>query len=131
MGAVYEVLDQRTNIRRALKVMRSTSLSDAELRKRFMREMQIIADIESDHVVRPLDAGVDPTTEMPFLVMDLLRGEEVGAMLSRRGALPRDEVLIYLAQAARALDKIHAAKIVHSDLKPENMFITYRDDGSP
>jgi serine/threonine-protein kinase len=68
---------------------------------------------------------------MPFLVMDLLKGEELGSLLARRKTLPSGEVVLYLFEAALALDKTHAAGIVHRDLKPENLFVTRRDDGSP
>ncbi|MEP7122301.1 MAG: serine/threonine-protein kinase [Byssovorax sp.] len=131
MGAVYEVLDRTTAAPRALKVMQPELLSDDDMRARFAQEARVTGGVESEHVVRTSDAGVDARTGTPFLVMDLLRGEELGRMLKRRGRLPADEVVAYLFQAAMALDRTHAASIVHRDLKPENLFITRRDDGSP
>jgi serine/threonine-protein kinase len=68
---------------------------------------------------------------MPFLVMELLRGEELGDRLKRMGRLPPEEVVMYMQQAAWALDRTHAASIVHRDLKPENLFLTTREDGTP
>jgi serine/threonine-protein kinase len=131
MGAVYEVLDTFTESRRALKVMLPSIVEDADLRSRFEREAKVTGAIESDHIVRVSDAGIDAATGTPFLVMDLLRGEELGSLVRKRLALPSSEVLLYLTQVALALDKTHAAGIVHRDLKPENMFVTKRDDGSP
>lgn len=131
MGAIFEVVDQKTNSRRALKVMLASALGDPDFRARFESEALITGPIESDHLVRVSDAGVDAATDMPFLVMDLLTGEDLGAVLEKRGALPPDEVVVLLSQLARALDKTHAAGIVHRDLKPENLFLTRRDDGSP
>src|SRR5262249_49766518 len=131
MGAVYEVLDDRTNARRALKVMLPTLIENAELRDRFSLEARVTGDVESDHIVQVYDAGVDEATGMPFIAMDLLRGEDLGALVKRVGPLPAADVMAYLSQAARALDKTHAAGIVHRDLKPENLFLTRRDDGSP
>ncbi|MDI3284967.1 protein kinase [Polyangium sp. 15x6] len=131
MGAVYEAFDEATRRRRALKVMLPGTIEDPILRERFAQEATITGGIESDHIVQVSDAGIDESTSMPFLVMDLLSGEELGSMLARRGALPPAEVVLYLGQAAIALDKTHAANIVHRDLKPENLFITTRDDGSP
>jgi serine/threonine-protein kinase len=131
MGAVYEVVDVRTESPRALKVMLPSIVEDPDLRARFALEARVTGNIISDHVVRVLDAGIDEASGTPFLVMDLLQGEEVGGLAHRRGALPFDEVVLYLRQAALALDKTHAAGIVHRDLKPENLFVTYRDDGSP
>ncbi|WP_438015801.1 serine/threonine-protein kinase [Sorangium sp. So ce315] len=131
MGAVYEVMDEVTAARRALKVMLPTLLDSEELRARFALEARITGIIESDHIVRTSDAGVDDETGTPFIVMDLLRGEELGSLIKKRGALPAEDVAIYLFQAALALDKTHAAGIVHRDLKPDNLFVTIRDDGSP
>jgi serine/threonine-protein kinase len=131
MGAVYEVIDEKTAGRRALKVMLPNRLHNEGLRARFALEARITGGIESDHLVRTFDAGVDDATGTPFLVMDLLRGEDLGALLTRRKSLPAPEVALYLHQTAHALDKMHAAGIVHRDLKPDNLFLTLRDDGSP
>ncbi|MDI3282707.1 protein kinase [Polyangium sp. 15x6] len=131
MGAVYEVLQNTTERRRALKVMLPSLVSDPEMRARFELEAKVAAGIESDHIVETLDAGVDETTGMPFIVMELLKGEEIGALLKVRKRLPPEEVVTLLHQAALALDRTHAAGIVHRDLKPENLFLTRRDDGSP
>ena len=131
MGAVYEVADETTHRRRALKVMLATAVGEPSLRERFAQEATITGGISSDHIVQVSDAGIDEGTGMPFLVMDLLSGEGLGELCARRGPLPPSEAALYLYQAALALDKTHAAGIVHRDLKPENLFITTRDDGSP
>ena len=131
MGAVYEVMDEATSSRRALKVMLPGLLSSDELRARFAVEAKITGSVESDHIVRTSDAGVDEETGTPFLVMELLRGEELGSLVRRRKGLPPEEVAFYLYQAGLALDRTHAAGIIHRDLKPDNLFVTVRDDGSP
>ncbi|WP_437492955.1 protein kinase [Sorangium sp. So ce1014] len=131
MGAVYEVVDEVTDRRRALKVMLPGSIQDPAMRARFAQEARITGGIESDHIVPVSDAGIDAESGMPFLVMDLLQGEELASLSARRGPLPPVEVVLYLGQVARALDKMHAAAIVHRDLKPANLFLTRRDDGSP
>ncbi len=131
MGAVYEVVDDVTHGRRALKVMLPSAIEDGDRLARFALESRVIGDIESDHLIRVQDAGIDEASGIPFLVMDLLRGEDLAALLKQRGRLPPEEVVIYLVQAALALDKTHSASIVHRDLKPANLFVTHRDDGSP
>jgi serine/threonine-protein kinase len=131
MGAVYEVLHVETERRRALKVMLPSIVGSAELRERFKREAKIAANVASEHIVDVFDAGVDDATQMPFLVMELLAGEELGKRLKRIGAFAPGDVLTYLHQTARALDKTHKASIVHRDLKPENLFLTETDDGAP
>ncbi len=131
MGAVYEVFDERVDGRRALKVMLPSILEQPEFRERFVREARFAGSIDSDHIVRVSDAAVDEATGTPFLVMELLEGEELGRLAARGRALPHGEVVGYLFQAALGLDKAHAKGIVHRDLKPENLFVTRRDDGSP
>ncbi|WP_437666048.1 protein kinase domain-containing protein [Sorangium sp. So ce1182] len=131
MGSVYEAVHIETNRRRALKVMHAYLFQSEEMRSRFKREAQITADIESEYIVDVFDAGIDEPTGMPFLVMELLRGEELGKRLKRLGRLPPGEVATYLQQTASALDRTHAASIIHRDLKPENLFVTQRDDGTP
>jgi serine/threonine protein kinase len=131
MGAVYEIHDERTRAPRALKVMLPSLVADPRMRERFALEAQVTGSIESDHLVRVSDAGVDDATGIPFIVMDLLRGRDVKALIREQGKLGPADVVQYLSQVARALDKTHAAGIVHRDLKPENLFVTQRDDGSP
>ena len=131
MGAVYEVVHVETERRRALKVMHPQFLQSKELRDRFRQEARVAAHIESEFIVDVFDAGIDDATQMPFLVMEMLRGEELGKLLLRRGRLSPAEVVTYLHQAALALDKTHSAQIVHRDLKPENLFLTQREDGLP
>jgi len=131
MGAVYEVIHLETERRRALKVMLPHLVQSAELRDRFRREARVAAQIESAYIVDVFDAGIDDQTGMPFLVMELLKGEEIGKRLERVGRLPYIEVVQYLWQTAWALDKTHKANIVHRDLKPENLFLHEQEDASP
>jgi eukaryotic-like serine/threonine-protein kinase len=131
MGAVYEVVDEKTQSRRALKVMQPDLVRDPVHRERFVQEARITGTIESDHLVRVLDAGVDTTSGIPFLTMELLRGETLSTELERRRLLPAADVKRHLQQISFALIKTHAAGIVHRDLKPDNLFVTTRDDGSP
>ena len=129
MGAVYEVVHLETNRRRALKVMHANFLQSEDLRGRFRQEARVAAEIESEYIVDVFDAGIDEATGMPFLVMELLRGEELGKRLRRAGPLPPAEVLLYLHQTSLALDKTHRAHIVHRDLKPDNLFLCEREEG--
>lgn len=131
MGAVYEAVHLDTDRRRALKVMHAHLFESDDMRERFQLEARIAARVESEFIVDVSDAGVDEATGMPFLVMELLRGEELGVRLKRLGRLPPDEVVTYLEQAAMALERTHAQSIIHRDLKPANLFLTHRDDGAP
>jgi serine/threonine-protein kinase len=129
MGVVYSAA-ARHKRHRALKLMLPQLLLDDDMRARFTREGIVTAGIESEHLVEVFDVGIDQQTRAPFLVMELLRGEDLGARLTRGERTTPAEVLEIVAQLARALDKTHTAGVVHRDLKPENLFVTQRDDGS-
>jgi serine/threonine protein kinase len=130
-GVIYEIQDEVTSRRRALKVMLPGTIKEASLRRRFAQEAKISGAIESDHIAQVSDAGIDEGSDMPFIVMDLLQGQDLASLSQSRGPLPAADVVLYLSHVALALDKTHAAGIVHRDLKPENLFLTMRDDGSP
>ncbi len=132
MGHVFLVQHVHTDERLALKLLRSTVVQDQATLDRFRREARTPARIDSDHVVRVTDADVAPELgNVPFLVMEYLRGEDLEQLGQRRGPLPPAEVVVLLAQTARALDKAHGLGIVHRDLKPENLFLTQREEGTP
>ncbi len=131
MGVVYEAVHAETERRRALKVMHAHLFQSDEMCDRFKREARIAAHVESEHIVDVSDAGVDEITKMPFMVMELLRGEDLRERLKRLGRRPQAEVVMHLRQMASALDKTHASGIIHRDLKPQNLFLTHREDGTP
>jgi eukaryotic-like serine/threonine-protein kinase len=131
MGAVYEVIHLETARRRALKVMLPYAFENDDLRERFKREARVAAEVQSMFIVDVFDAGMDEFTGMPFLVMELLTGLDLGKRVKRMGPLASIEAITYMHQAALALDKTHRAGIVHRDLKPANMFLVERDDEPP
>ncbi len=129
MGAVYEVLQLNLGRRRALKVLHSHSQANPDLRRRFMDEAKVIARVESDHVVEVIDSGIAEPTGSPYLVMELLDGEDLWALLDSEGSLEADTLVDFAWQASLAIEKLHDRQIVHRDLKPSNLFVTTRDDG--
>jgi len=131
MGAVYEVVHLETSRRRALKVMHPDLVQNDESRDRFRQEARVTAQIESEYIVDVFDAGIDESTGMPYLVMELLQGEEISKRIKRLGRLSPHDTVLYLHQAALALDKTHRSRIVHRDLKPDNLYLCERDDGPP
>jgi serine/threonine-protein kinase len=77
--------------------------------------------------VQIFDSGV--TEEgLPFIVMELLRGEDLGHRIKRCGRLDLPEALHIVAQILRGLHRAHEAGIIHRDLKPDNIFLVDRDD---
>jgi serine/threonine protein kinase len=130
MGAVYEVRHVGTRRRAALTVLLPGLLSDGDARQRFAVEACITASVDSEHLVEVFDAGVDRATGAPFIVMELLKGTSLGHRVQGGKRLPAPEVLEILTQVARALEKTHAAGVVHRDLKPDNLFLAERPDKS-
>jgi TPR repeat protein/serine/threonine protein kinase len=123
MGAVYVVEQISTGAQRALKLMHPELVQNASMRKRFEQEARVSAMIESDHVVQVLAAGVDEETGFPWLVMELLKGEELAAYLDRIGVVSAAETNEIFQQLGHALSAAHGIGVVHRDLKPENIFI--------
>jgi serine/threonine-protein kinase len=129
MAVVYAahhlVLDQRV----AVKVLVAQGARDEVTTQRFVREAQAAARLQSEHAVRVMDAGVLPTGQ-PFLVMEYLEGCDLAELLVLSGPIEIPELVDYMLQALEGIAHAHAAHIVHRDVKPSNLFITVRPDGS-
>jgi serine/threonine protein kinase len=110
--------------------MHAHTLERADLRERFRLEAKVAGRVESPFLVDVLDAGVSEDGA-PFLVMELLRGEDLRRRLGRVGRFAPEEALRYVEQTALALDRVHAAGIVHRDLKPGNLFLEEREHEAP
>jgi serine/threonine-protein kinase len=131
MGAVYEAKHVVTGRRCAVKVMLGHALDKADLRARFLHEARLAARIRSAYIVDILDAGIENELDLPYLVMELLEGEDLAQRLVRRGPLAPTDAVSCLWHVAIALDKMHRAGVIHRDLKPRNLFVTRADDGTP
>lgn len=122
MGSVYEAQDSHTGARVALKLIQGELTEDAL--GRFQREVRAAQVIDTPHIVRVLDAGTDPDSGLPFMVMEYLEGEDIMQLLKRLGPLPPDLALRIVAQACLGLEAAHQHRIVHRDMKPANLFLT-------
>ncbi len=123
MGSLFVVEQISTGQRRALKLMNASLVSNDEMRRKFDQEARVGAKIDSEHVVQVVASGVEQTNGTPFLVMELLEGEHLGAAIDRRGPFSPPEVAEIFDQLCHAVGAAHAAGIVHRDLKPENVFL--------
>jgi serine/threonine protein kinase len=97
---------------------------------RFLREAKVAAKVKSEYVARVYDVGT-LDNGVPYIVMEHLKGCDLGHLIKRDGALPVDEACEIALQSCEALAEVHTAGIVHRDLKPSNLFVTRRADGSP
>ncbi len=105
----------------AIKVLHEHLAHEGVVRNRFLREGRIAARLRHPNVVEALDVGLDG--EVPYLVMELLVGVDLGAWLAERRVLPLERALAILLPIASGLAAVHDAGVVHRDLKPANIFL--------
>ncbi len=113
----------------ALKLLNPDIFEQGEAAARFRRECRAAARVKSEHVCRVIDVG-SLEQGAPYMVMELLDGNNLEEELLQRGALPVSEAVGYILEAVEAIAEAHAAGIVHRDLKPANLFIARRADRS-
>lgn len=113
----------------AIKFLNPGVLGARDAQERFRREVRAAAKIRSEHVTRVLDVG-NLDSGLPYMVMELLDGQNLEEELAARGPLPVSEAVGYVLEAIEALAEAHAASVVHRDLKPANLFISRRADRS-
>jgi serine/threonine protein kinase len=121
MGVVYEADHQRLGRRVAVKVLNKELAADPLLFGRFQREAQITASFKNAHVVKIHEFDL-LRDGVPFMVMELLQGEDLQARLTRVKQLSPELALELGRSAARALDQAHLAGVIHRDVKPGNLF---------
>jgi tRNA A-37 threonylcarbamoyl transferase component Bud32 len=129
MGGVYEGEHLEIGKRVAIKIVHKLHARDTHIAARIKQEARSTSAIESEHIVQVFDAGEDDELGL-FLVMELLKGEDLNNLLARRKRLTPASTAALVVQAAQGLARAHAAGIVHRDLKPANVFVCARDDGS-
>jgi serine/threonine-protein kinase len=127
MGTVWLAEHLPLDAQVAVKFMSAEHARDPGLVERFVREAKIGARIRSPHVVDVFDyAATDDG--VPYIVMELLTGEDLETRIGREGALGLRLTLRILIQVARALMHAHAVGIVHRDIKPDNIFLVGREE---
>jgi serine/threonine-protein kinase len=122
MGEVYEATNTVDNTDAAVKLLHAHVMNNPSHVKRFVRETEAIAKLDTDNVVRVLDVG---TTEgqVPFLAMERLRGHDLSHFLRRKRRLSAGRVVAMVRQVGIGLAAAKAAEIVHRDIKPQNLFL--------
>jgi len=120
MGQVYRAIDTVINKTVAMKCM--TAGLPEEEKKRFEQEAHSMAKIKHENVVDVTDFG-RLENDLPFFVMELLKGEDLFKMIEREGALPLERVIKIASQVCRGLGAAHQEGIVHRDVKPQNILL--------
>jgi eukaryotic-like serine/threonine-protein kinase len=121
MSTVYKAFDETLERWVAIKVLHADMLQDDAQLERFRREARAAARLAHPHVVTVIDAGEDDGR--PFIVFECVEGETLKERIRRLGRLPVAESIAYAIEIGRALMAAHAERIVHRDVKPQNVLI--------
>jgi serine/threonine-protein kinase len=127
MGAVYKVEHLAMGKIAAMKILHPAFVQDPELAMRFRREAEAVSLLSHPNTVQVFDFGQEKS--LTYLVMELVRGEDLGVILRRDGPMAFSRARVILMQVCDALIEAHEAGIIHRDLKPENLLISRGRDG--
>lgn len=127
-GRVYQALDTKEQRGVALKILHPEVAMDEISVERFKREYRLSSELPHKHIVEVL--SFEATEDESFaLVMEYLEGEELRMLLKREKVLPPERVIRILSQVALGMAEAHDRKVVHRDLKPDNVFLCHTRDG--
>ncbi len=127
MGVVYRVEHLRMGKIAAMKVLHRDLASDPDVVTRFEREAAAVSRLHHPHTVQVFDFG--SASGALYLIMEYVRGQDLGHIVGRDGPMPWSRAAPLLAQICGALQEAHELGIVHRDLKPENVLITRTTGG--
>ncbi|MCW2770373.1 MAG: pknB [Aeromicrobium sp.] len=122
MASVFKATDQRLDREVAIKIMHHGLGDDQQFTQRFVREARSAAKLNHRNVVSVFDQGMDG--EVTYLVMEYVPGHTLRDVMRVESPMPPYRALELLEQVLIALSAAHAARLVHRDVKPENVLIT-------
>ena len=128
MGIVLAATHLHLGTQVALKILRA-DMAKGTVVDRFMHEARASAQLRSENVCKVSDVGL-LEGGVPYIVMEMLVGQDLQTLLRSNGPMPVSIVAEYILQACIGVAEAHAAKIVHRDLKPGNLMWTQRPDGT-
>src|SRR6476619_2972157 len=110
----------------AIKILQ-TRLTQRD-QEAFLREARTIADLKHPNIIHVLDFGVEGNEQIPFLVMEFAPHGSLRQRYPQGARLPLNEVVSYVKQVAGALQYAHERKVIHRDVKPENMLLGEKNE---
>ena len=130
MGIVLAVRHKELGELFALKLMLPAAAASSAARERFSREAKAAAKLKSEHVARATDFGFLPDDGPPYMVLELLSGQNLAERLTSGGLLDPTDIARFMLDACKALREAHEEGIIHRDLKPTNLFVVQKKDGT-
>jgi eukaryotic-like serine/threonine-protein kinase len=121
MGVVFKARHRRLGRIVALKILPPSLARGKDLLLRFRREVDVAARLSHPNIVSVLDANEDRGVQ--FMTMEFIQGNDLDRLVRDGGALPVDQALDCVIQAARGLEAAHSQGIVHRDIKPGNLMV--------
>ncbi|MEO8180778.1 MAG: protein kinase [Deltaproteobacteria bacterium] len=121
MARIYRAEHEGLRRSVALKVLLDGFAQDPEGHERFLREGRIAAAIKHPNVVNIFDVGFQDST--PYLVMELLEGQDLEALMYSQGSMPESALVDIVVPIVAGLAAVHDAGVIHRDLKPGNIFL--------
>jgi serine/threonine protein kinase len=128
MGELWRAVNLALEQPVAVKLLRSAARNPAGA-ARLLREARVAARLQHRAIIRVFDAGTTATND-PFLVMELLEGEDAGTLLEDSGPLDAVRAVQLMIPVLSGLSVAHAQGVVHRDLKPDNIFLARLSDGT-
>ena len=129
MGTVYAANDVLDGRQLALKIIRRDHTSDSGMVARFQREGRLISRLGHPNIVKVFDLA--EADGLWFIAMELLEGRNLESAITMTGTFQSSEIIHLLGGILDALEVAHAHRIVHRDLRPENIFLVDRAGESP
>jgi serine/threonine-protein kinase len=126
-ATVYRARDERLGRVAALKILAPELAGDETFRQWFVPELRAVTAIRNPHIVPVFEAGL--ADGMLYLAMRYVPGGDVRALAVRDGSMTVGRVAAIIWQTASALDAMHAAGLVHRDVKPENILVDVTPEG--
>ena len=126
MGVVYKAYHRRMHREVAVKVLLESGVQSEDKIERFRREAIAAARMNHPNIVTAYDANEHEG--IPYLVMEYVKGRDLGSLIKKGDKLPVAEAVNYMLQTARGMEYAHSRHIIHRDLKPSNLLLASPED---
>lgn len=129
MGAIYKAQNRYTGAIVAIKTIKVEATNQQKTLQRFIAEAQACARLRHPRICQVHDFGLTES-QIPFLVMDFINGIPLGKKVQRDGRIMPAEAVVIFQQIAEGLEHAHGHRVVHRDLKPDNIMLSRDEEGA-